>query len=98
MIKHIKVQQDLRGFILIMIAIAWLSGILLESWLPLPQLALLMGAAIALACVILFWRDSRLMLVSLVILWLLLGAWRYAITSPADDPQSISTSIGAGKV
>ena len=98
MIKHIKVQQDLRGFILILIAVAWLSGILLESWLSLPQLALLMGAAIALACVILFWGDSRLMLVSLVILWLLLGAWRYAITSPVGDPQSISTFIGAGKV
>jgi hypothetical protein len=53
-IKHIKVQQDLRGFILILIAIAWLSGILLESWLALPQLALLMGAAIALAATT-FW-------------------------------------------
>jgi len=96
--EHLKVQQDLRGFILIVIAVAWLSGVLLESWLALPQLALLMGAAVALACVILFWRDSRLMLVSLAILWLLLGAWRYAITSPVGDPQSISTFIGAGKV
>ncbi len=98
MSEHLKVQQDLRGFILIVIAVAWLSGVLLESWLALPQLALLMGAAVALACVILFWRDSRLMLVSLAILWLLLGAWRYAITSPVGDPQSISTFIGAGKV
>jgi competence protein ComEC len=97
-IKHIKVRQDLRSFILIIIAIAWLSGIMLESWLPLPQLALIIGAAVALACVILFWRDSRLMLVSLVILWLFLGAWRYAISSPVGDPQSISTFIGAGTV
>ena len=98
MINHLKVQQDLRGFILIVIAIAWLSGILLKSWLALPQLALLIGAAMALVCVILFWRDSRLMLVSLIILWLLLGAWRYAITSPVGDPQSISTFIGEGTV
>jgi competence protein ComEC len=97
-IKHLKVQQDLRGYILIVIAVAWLSGILLEAWLPLPQLPLLMGAAVALACLILFWRDSRLMLVSIAILWLMLGAWRYAITSPIGDPQSISIFIGTGKV
>jgi len=99
-IKHIKVQPDLRGFILIVIAVAWMSGILLDAWLPLPlpQYALLIGAAMALVCVILFWRDRTWMLVSLGILWLLLGAWRYGITSPAGDPQSISTFIGAGKV
>lgn len=101
MIKHLKVLQDLRGLILVVIAVAWMAGILLESWLLLPQYALLIGAAlaaIALACVILFWRESTWMLVSLAILWLLLGAWRYAIASPVDDPQAINTFIGAGKV
>ena len=98
MSEHLKVQQDLRGFILIVIAVAWLSGVLLESWLALPQLALLIGAAIALVCIILFWRDRTCMLVSLIILWLLLGAWRLAISSPVGDPQSINSFIGAGKV
>ena len=75
-----------------------MSGILLDSWLLLSQYVLLIGAAIALTCVILFWRDSRWRLVSLVILWLLLGAWRYAIASPIGDPQSINSFIGASKL
>ncbi len=98
MIKHIKVQPDLRGFILIVIAVAWMSGILLDSWLLLPQLALLIGAAIALVCIILFWRDRTCMLVSLIILWLLLGAWRFAIASPVGDPQSINSFNGVSKL
>ncbi len=98
MIKHIKIQSDLRGFILIVVAAAWMPGILLASWLPLPQPALLIGAAVALVCVILFWHNSRLMLASLVILWLLLGAWRFAITSSAGDSQSINAFIGTGKL
>ncbi len=98
MIKHIKVQPDLRGFILIVIAVAWMSGILLDSWLLLPQLALLIGAAIALVCIILFWRDRTCMLVSLIILWLLLGAWRLAISSPVGDPQSINSFNGVSKL
>src|SRR5713101_4693164 len=75
-----------------------MAGILLESWLLLPSGALLIGATLALVCVILLWRNSRGMLVSLIILWLLLGAWRYAIVSPTADPQAISASIGTGKV
>src|SRR5947209_12824904 len=98
MMKRIEVQPDLRGFILIVVAVAWMSGILLASWLPLPQPALLIGAAIALACVILFWRESKWMLVSLVILWLLLGAWRYVKASPVGDAQAISVFTNIGKV
>ena len=64
-----------------------MSGILLDSWLLLPQYILLIGAAIALACIVLFRYDSRLMLISFVILWLLLGAWRFAISSPVGDPN-----------
>ncbi len=98
MLKRIEVQPDLRGYILIVIAVAGMSGILLDSWLLLSQYVLLIGAAIALACVISFWHESRWMLVSLAILWLLLGAWRYAIATPVGDPQAISAFINAGKV
>jgi hypothetical protein len=97
-IKLIKVLPDLRGLILVVIAVAWMAGILLESLLLLPSLALLIGAALALLWVILLWRNSRGMLVSLVMLWLLLGAWRYAAASPAGDPQAISAFISSSKV
>ena len=101
--KRINVQPDLPWFTLIVVAVAGMSGILLASWLPLSQPAaiqnaLLIGAVVALVCVILFWRDNRWRLVSLVILWLLLGAWRFAIASPVGDPQSINAFIGAGKL
>ena len=97
MIKFTKLQLDLRSYILIVIAMACMSGILLDSWLLLPQYLLLIGAAIALACVVLFRYDRRLMLTSFVILWLLLGAWRFAISSPVGDPQSINSFIGSNK-
>ena len=98
MIKHTEINSDLRGYILIVIALAGISGILLDSWLLLAPYILLIGAAIALACVILFWRENRWRLVSIIILWLLLGAWRFAIASPAGDPQSINSFIGASKL
>src|SRR6266480_920776 len=89
---------DLRSFILIVVAAAGMSGILLDSWLHLMPYVLLIGAVIALACTILFWGDSRSRLASLAILWLLLGAWRYSISSPVGDPQSINTFIGVRKL
>jgi competence protein ComEC len=98
MIKRTEIHSDLRGFILIVVAVASMSGILLDSWLLISPYVLLIGAAIALACLILFWHDSRLMLASLAILWLLLGAWRYSISSPIGDPQSINSFIGIGKI
>ncbi len=96
MMKRIEVQPDLRGYILIVVAVAGMSGILLDSWLLLPRYVLLIGAAIALACVILFWRESKWMLVSLVILWLLLGAWRYVIASPVATQCFISSFMISG--
>jgi competence protein ComEC len=97
-IKLTEIHSDLRSFILIVVAVAGLSGILLDSWLLLSQSVLLISAAIALVCTILFWRESRLRFASLVILWLLLGAWRYAIASPIGDPQSINSFIGDSKL
>src|SRR5574340_1079484 len=74
-----------------------MAGILLDSMLQVSQTVLLIGTVIALACTILFWQDSKWRYASFIILWLLLGAWRYAISSPIDDPRSIHAFIGAGK-
>ena len=98
MINSTKIQSDLRNYILIVVALVSMSGILLDSWLLLSQYILLIGAGIALACIILFRHDSRLLLVSIAILWLFLGAWRYSISSPVGDPQSISSFIGINKM
>ncbi|HYA99052.1 MAG TPA: ComEC/Rec2 family competence protein [Ktedonobacteraceae bacterium] len=98
MIKRTKVQSDLRSFILVVIAVASMAGILLDSILQVSQIILLIGAVIALACTILCWQDSKMRYTSLISLWLLLGAWRYAISSPIGDPTSISAFISARKL
>ena len=94
--------RELHGLELVAGAAAWLAGSLLESlvssWVLIPAFALLAGACAALLWLIPLWRDSQARLIMFIILWLLLGAWRYAITSPTGDPQAISAFIGTGKV
>ena len=97
MVKSKKGELDFHGLLLVVVTVAWLAGILLKAWVPLPSLILLIGAAIALVCVILLWRSDLGILLSLIVLWLMLGAWRYAIASPVGDPQAISAFIGGTK-
>ena len=91
-----KAEPDLRGLALVIMTSAWLAGILLDFWLPLPSSPLLIGAAAAAVLLILLWRDGQGRLIMLIILCLLLGAWRYAIVR--NDPHAISAFIGAGKL
>jgi hypothetical protein len=95
--KGKKGDLDLHGLLLVVVTVAWLAGILLNAWVLLPSLILLIGAATALVCVILLWRSDLGIVLSLVVLWLMLGAWRYAIASPVGDPQAISAFIGGTK-
>ena len=90
--KSKKGELDFHGLLLVMVTVAWLAGILLNAWLLLPSLILLIGAAIALICVIVLWRSDLGILLSLVALWLMLGAWRYAIASPVGDPRQSAHS------
>jgi len=87
-----------RGLTLVVIACAWLTGIALDSWLLLPSFALLIGAGAAVLLAVLLWPDRQARLVMLIILSLLLGAWRFASVSPGNDPYAISTFIGTGKI
>lgn len=87
---------DLKGLTLLAIALAWLAGILLSAWTPLPTLALLLGSATAIIFLIPLWRDEFARLVMLLILFLLLGGLRYALALPAD--HDISTYIGKQKI
>ncbi len=93
-----RAEPDLQGLTLVVMTCAWLAGILLASWLLLPSFALLIGAGAAVVLVMLLWRDGQGRLIMLIILCLLLGAWRYASVSPVNDPHAISAFIGAGKL
>lgn len=87
-----------RGFALVLVALAWLGGILLDAWALLPPVALLAGSALCLLTAILCWRSPRIRLISLAACLLLLGAWRYALASPVGDPTAISAFIGTKKL
>ena len=89
---------SLQGMALLLVAGAWLVGILVGSSLLLSSFALLIGAVVMLVCVALLWYDSRSRLISLLILFAILGAWRYNSVSPVGDPQAISAYIGANVV
>src|SRR5438045_8756982 len=89
---------ELHGLELIVVIGAWLAGILLESWVSLPAFALLAGACAALLWLIPLWRDSQARLILFIILWLLLGAGRFAIASLTGDAQAISAFIATAQV
>ena len=88
------VGLDLRGLTLASVAGAWIVGILLESLLSLPALALLVGAAPSLAFVLLLWRNPRSRLIMLLLACLFLGAYRYSLSSSTNNPQAISAFKG----
>jgi competence protein ComEC len=93
---HSSLQGLTRGLALVVAAAAWLLGILLASWIHVTSIALLLGAASALVCAFAFWRSERGRLIALLVVVLLLGAWRYGTVSPIGDPSSINAYIGAG--
>lgn len=97
--KRIPKTPDLRGLLLVVFAIAWIAGILLNSWLHFPALPLLIGAGLAAISIAAYWYLHRKdlnweMLFLLALFWLLFGAWRYALSSPIGDPTAISAFIG----
>ncbi len=96
--QHEPSALDLRGLTLVVVAAACLAGIVLDSLMPLPSLALLAGAAVALLLLIPLWRDTSGRLAMLILLSVLVGAWRYTVASGLEDAQRISKFIGAGKV
>jgi len=98
MMQSTRAEPDLRGLALVVMACAWLAGIVLDSLLLLPSFALLIGAGAAVVLVMLLWRDGQGRLIMLIILCLLLGAWNYARVSPHNDPHAISAFINTGQV
>ena len=97
--SHDKTAEfDLRGMGLVAVVGAWLTGILISSWVTLPVPGLLMGACAALFMLIPLWRDPLSRIIMLSVLCLLLGMWCYTHASPISDPQAISNFISSNKV
>ena len=96
--RGVATEIDLHGLFLVVVASTWLIGIFLASLFPISPLTLLISAAIAMICAALFWHDHQARLILLLIIGTTLGAWRYTIALPSNDPQAISTFIGTGPV
>jgi len=88
------VALDLHGLTLVAVAASWIAGILLDAFVPLPGIALLGGAAIALLFLFPLWHNLQSRLIMLLIACLLLGAYRYTLVSPTGDSQAITPYIG----
>ncbi len=86
---------DLHGLTLVAGVGAWLAGILIDSFVLLPAFMLLIGATITLILIVLFWHERQSRLIMCMLMCLFLGAWRYSSSSLTNDPQALSTAIGA---
>ncbi len=90
---------DLHGLTLVVVAGACLTGMFLASLVQqLTPVSLVIGIVPALIGVPVLWNDNRGRITLLVVLSLLLGAWRYTIASPVNDPLAVSAFIGKSKV
>src|SRR5579859_446461 len=98
MIQSRQSHLDVRGFVLVLVALAWLGGILLAARALFPPVVLLVGSMLCLLTAMLCWRRSQIRFIALAACLLLLGAWRYALVSPVGDPTAISAFIDAQKL
>ncbi|GCE25505.1 hypothetical protein KDA_09890 [Dictyobacter alpinus] len=86
---------QLQGMSIVVLATAWLMGIVLASWLVLPPFLLLCSSGVVVVAIFLARRLPLSRLTFITLLCLILGAWRYTIIQPANDPQSIVHAIGS---
>ncbi len=87
-------RVDLHGLALVAGVVAWSTGIFIDSLVALPSRALPIGAAITLVLILLLWHDRQSRLIACMLLCLFLGAWRYSLSSLANDPSALSPSKG----
>lgn len=89
-----QISTFFRHFVLVIIALAWITGIWqAELWHIEPIIAL-GSAMIALLATVLFWQNRTRRLICLALISLCLGAWRYSISSPVYDLQSVRHFVG----
>src|SRR5436190_11816029 len=83
-----------RGMLLVILAVAWIMGILIDALLQLTHQIFLFLSGLILLFLIIFWRNQRDRLFLLLFLGMSLGAWRYAWALPQYDPQSLTRFVG----
>src|ERR1051326_6188894 len=98
MMQSRQSHLEVRGFVLVLVALACLGGILLDAWALFSPIVLLAGSALCLLTALLCWRNPGIRFIALAACLLLLGAWRYALASPVGDPTAISAFIGTKKL
>jgi len=69
---------------------AWLAGIWLASFLFPLRWALGVGFLLSLLSLLLGWREARLRLINLCLLFLFLGAFRYLVALPHFDETTLA--------
>ncbi len=105
-----KLVFDLHGYALVAIAVAWLVGIWLASWLvqntsmlamqyipifnfSIPFNSAFAGIGIFGLLVIVFYQDRQMRFILLLVLCACLGALRYSLVWPSNNPHSITAFI-----
>ena len=85
---------DFHGLLLVFLAVGWLMGILLSSWILLPAPVLLGSALLLLVAAGTGWRKPPVRSIALILFCLCLGAWRYTTVAPANDAHAVNAFIG----
>lgn len=80
------------------LAVSWLTGIYLASFLQAPGWALQLAVASPLAITLLWWPDRRVRVGASCALFLLLGALRYQAATPSFDEGDLAYYNGRGQV
>lgn len=93
-----KSKLNLHGLFLVVLAVSWLAGIVLSSWFTLPQVCWLVATGLSLLASGIYWRKPTGRLLTLALLCLCLGAWRYTVVVPNNDPAAIHRLLNSGKL
>src|SRR5437667_4090901 len=83
-----------RGMLLVILAVAWMTGILIDAILQIPPQPCLLLSGLFLLLLIIFWSDQSHRLLLFLFLCISLGASRYAWAQPQYDSQSVDRLIG----
>ena len=85
---------ELQGMGLMVLAGAWLAGMVMANSVALAAGVWLVGTGAALLVCIGGWREQRVRWLAGVLVLLFLGGWRYTIETPREQPRSLAHLVG----